>query len=201
MSAMMVSATILFNLPPLYNNYKIGAFIGSREPNSTFQFTVYYIYPFFNPVEHFKLATIFNVYVSFVCSCLICMIDLLMSLMVFQIVGHIKILRHNLSNFPRPRNDVVIDDLVTSTDASIMALETYDVEENQMVHKQLSECIDHHRLILAFTNDLSSLFGPIIFVNHTFHLAGCCFLLFLCTRVRITTYTSTYNLYCLQFIV
>lgn len=183
---MSIAGPISFNSFFLYNNYKIGAFIGDREPNSTLEFSVYYIYPFFNPIDHFKLVTIWNLYLSYLFSMTLSMLDLMLCLMVFQIYGHIRILRHNLTNFPRPKNSVVIDDLATSNDDSVVTSEMYDAEENEMVHKFLSDCIDHHRLIVDFTDELSSVFGLMLGVNYASHLASCCLLLVMITRVRPT---------------
>lgn len=184
---MCITGTIIFNLFPLYNNYKTGVLTGNREPNSTLEYSVYFIYPFFNPLEHFEITTIYNFLTSYVFAVALCMLDLLLCLMVFQIYGHIQILRHNLTNFPRPKTSVVIDDLATSNDDSVATSEMYNAEENEMVYKLLSECIDHHRLIVDFTDDVSSVFGLMLGVNYASHLASCCLLLIMITRVRTTS--------------
>lgn len=186
---MSVGGAIFFNLVPLYNNYKIGALTGNRKPNATLEFAVHYIYPFFNPFEHLGIATILNFWLSYVFSVSLCMLDFMLCLMVFQIYGHIQILRHNFTNFPRPKTSVVIDNLASSKDDSVVTVtsEKYDVEENEMVHKLLSNCIDHHRLILNFTDNLSSVFGFMLGVNYASHLGTCCLLLIMITSVRTTT--------------
>ena len=72
------------------------------------------------------------------------MLDLFLSLMVFNLWGHLKILLHDLETFPLPANEVVIP--MEDRYASVAA-EMYSEEELKLISQKLKQCIDYHRLI------------------------------------------------------
>lgn len=137
------SAPILFNGTPLYENYKLGAFNRNRPSNLTLDSAIFFSFPGFTQEEHFYTATIANIYFSWNCSVLVSGLNLLLFVMVVQIVGHIKILMNNLEELKRPKISI-------TNDAGIeVELQRYDKEENEEVHAQLTEIINHHRSIVG----------------------------------------------------
>lgn len=181
MVAVMIIGVTLFNLCPLYHNYKIGAFSGNRVPNSTLDFAVYFTFPGMDPTHWFLSITIFNLLGTHVCTILFVGIDLLLYMMVFQIIGHIQILRNNLHSLPKPKKIVIIERRYNQQEPKAL-YEIYDAEENRYIHMKLIECIDHHRMIVSFTDQFSDFFGLMLAMNYMFHLFSCCLLLLECSK-------------------
>lgn len=71
------------------------------------------------------------------------MLDLLLSLMIFHLWGHFKILIHDLESFPLPAKT----ETMTFEGNNVLTAEMYSDEEQEQVSKKLKECIDYHRLI------------------------------------------------------
>ena len=71
------------------------------------------------------------------------MLDLLLSLMVFNVWGHLNILLHDLETFPLPANK----DIVSTDDGKAVSAEMYSEEELKLISQKLKQCIDYHRLI------------------------------------------------------
>nr|WPO56450.1 odorant receptor [Leucinodes orbonalis] len=182
MEGITVVAMIMFNLSPTINNARKTIFAENRDANYTLELSLYYSFPGFNPHEHFKLVTVYNVYLSYNCGILICGIDLLLFLMIFQIIGHVNVLRLNLSNFESPNSKITLKVRGTSSDAEPCTVEIYDQEENRIAHTKLADCIEHHKIIIEFTDEISQLFGPMLAFNYLFHLVGCCLLLLECSE-------------------
>ncbi|GBP51342.1 hypothetical protein EVAR_34128_1 [Eumeta japonica] len=178
--AMNYVATLVYNAPASYDNYQVGAFTHNRVENSTLEFTVYYSFPKINQEEMFIPFTLINFYLSCAVGSFHCLLDLYLSLAVFQIIGHLYILKHSLSGIPRPKNKTFIE----VYDMPI-AVEMFDVEENRQVYKYISECISHHCTIIRFTDEVSVLFGPTIACSYLFHLGCCLSLLQVLSGVRI----------------
>lgn len=178
----MLMATILFNISPIYPNYKNGAYSGNLKENTTFEFTVYFIYPGLNQNDWFRTCTLINMILSYQCAVLVCAIDLLLVLMVFQIIGHVFILRNNLKEFPRPKKQNMVKVLNDESKFELVVSEMFDEEENIIVHQRLVECIEHHKFIVSFTNNLSDFFGPMLAASYWSHLMNCCLLLLMCTK-------------------
>lgn len=139
---MMIGAAVLFNFTPLYEDYKMGAFRKPRPGNLTLDFSIFFAYPGFRQDDYFYVTTTMNAYFSYNCSVLVCTIDLLLSLMVFQIIGHIYVLKVDLENMERPnlRNVRIFGMKVE--------LENFNDAENKVVEYKLKEIIDHHRRIV-----------------------------------------------------
>lgn len=130
----MMIGLILFSGTPLYNNIITGAFNNPRPENITLEHTVYYALPidYVNSLRNFWILFFCNLYITFVCSSCFCIFDLFLSLMVFHLWGHYKILIYNLQNFPVPRNGAI----------------SFSEEENKEVISRLQENIIHHNLII-----------------------------------------------------
>ncbi|CAG9097102.1 unnamed protein product [Plutella xylostella] len=162
--ALMVLGMTLFNALPVYKSIQAGAFKTMNLQNKTLEFAVYYTLPIYHCADHFYISTTMNVYFSYVTSCSVCVLDLLLSLIVFQIIGHIQILLYNIENI------------------SVAKGLKYNKEENMAVGKKLIEVIDHHRDIVRFAASISSFFGPMLAINYMFHLVSGCILLLECAR-------------------
>lgn len=141
---------ILFDLTPLYADYKMGAFTNPRPQNLSLDFALFYALPGYKQEEHFYFATALNVFLTYNCSLTIIGVDLLLYLMVFQIIGHMKTLMIDLETLQRPK--VVVDvtkDFIQGHESENNALvELYDEQENEVVRKKLIDIVDHHRLIV-----------------------------------------------------
>ncbi|GBP37582.1 hypothetical protein EVAR_34618_1 [Eumeta japonica] len=136
-------AWIVYNIPPIYHNYQIGAFTNNRIENSTLEFSAYYNIPKFDIENVWIPITLINFYLTYAVASLHCILDLYLSLAVFQIVGHLYILKHNLTSMLRPKNKNFIE----VYDMPV-AVEMFDDEENEQVYKDISECISHHCMII-----------------------------------------------------
>nr|AGS41447.1 olfactory receptor 8 [Agrotis segetum] len=169
----------LFNLIPMYNNYAAGRYKSGGTQNSTFEHSHYLPYPFDTSTEMkgYLIACIFHWWISYATSTWFIVFDLFMSLMVFHLWGHCKILLNLLSDFPRPSfNFIVLDGLE-------MKVEKYSKEELSKVSEKLIECITYHQEIIKFTNTISDVFGPMLFVYYVFHQASGCLLLLECSQM------------------
>lgn len=142
---------VLYNITPMYNDYKLDAFKRHRPKNVTLDHGIFFSYPYFVQDEHFYISTAINVYSAIVCGITICILDMLLCLMVFQIIGHIKTLMLDFETMTRPKG--VAANLFTEADMSgLNALEIYDKEENVEVGLKLIEMVHHHRLIVRYKN-------------------------------------------------
>lgn len=131
----------LFNFMPCYNNYAKGMFGEDRVPNSTFEHSVYYYSPIedvYTTIKGYWIMFTFNIYMSYNVSCGLCAFDLFLSLIVFQIWGQLKLLKHNLQVFPLPK--------MQEGDNKTPLF--YSTEENIHIHRLLSDNISHHKYIL-----------------------------------------------------
>nr|CBH19583.1 olfactory receptor 1 [Antheraea pernyi] len=166
----MVGGIILFSATPLYNNIMSGAFNNPRPENATFQHAVYYALPFdyTTSLRGFLVLYTCNLYITSVCSCCICIFDLLLSLMVFHLWGHYKILINSLENFPIPSNGAI----------------SFSEEESKGIHLKLQETIRHHNLIIDFTSKMSSTFGWVLLLYYAFHQVSGCLLLLQCSKLE-----------------
>ncbi|CAG9137424.1 hypothetical protein JYU34_000100 [Plutella xylostella] len=178
---LMVCGMTLFNMSPLYNDYRMGAFSRHRPPNITMDFAVFYEFPGATQDEHFYAATFLNLWLSWNCSVSVCSIDLLLSLMVFQIIGHIRILMYDFENLERPKSS---ESVKTEGEESLVpvTVELFDRQENMRVHRKLIDMVIRHRLIVEFADDISSFFGPLLALTYSFHLVSLCILLLECSQ-------------------
>lgn len=147
--AMVVLGMTLFNLLPVYKSYRAGAFTAWDLTNKTLEYSIYYTLPGFNCLDHFYIATTLNLYLSYITSCSICTLDLLLILIVFQIIGHIQILKYNIENIPTPSRSVSIfvTEISPSSNSNV-TVQLYNKEENYVIKQKLIGFISHHRFII-----------------------------------------------------
>nr|QEE82726.1 odorant receptor 7 [Conogethes pinicolalis] len=186
-------AAICFNIPPIYNSYTRGAFKKNRSENITLQFSVYFELPGFKQEKHFIVAIILNFWLCYVCGFIICIMDLLLCLMVFQIIGHIQVLRHSLRNFPKPQIQTNLQEVSTGEKNEprilIEVMQPFSSEENKCIENKIKECVDRHLFIVSFAEDMSQFFGPLLAVNYFYHLFGLSLLLVECMQGEEGAYT------------
>ncbi|XP_026737593.1 odorant receptor 13a-like [Trichoplusia ni] len=191
LTGMLWLTVMLFNLIPMYNNYSAGNFktLGPLV-NTTYEHAVYCLYPF-------DFETTFNGYIggllsgwygSILCGSSVCMFDLFLCLMIFNLYGHFKILIHNLDNFPRPAT-AVSNEAGQNDNAIIAGAEMYSDSELEIVTVKLKECIQYHMVIVDFTDRMSDAFGMALFVYYMFHQVSGCLLLLECSDVSAAALT------------
>lgn len=145
---------VLFNITPLYKNYSVGLFSDNPPANVSFEHSVYYELPFdcFTNKRGYFIIFSYNWIASYCCSASFCTFDLFLSLQVFHLWGHLKILEHNFESFPRPNAIIAqsTEDKKSSPSATnaIDTAELYTPREMVQVLKLLVEYIEHHKLIL-----------------------------------------------------
>ncbi|CAG9783785.1 unnamed protein product [Diatraea saccharalis] len=146
MTLLMVSGVFFYNALPWYHNYKVGALSNNLAENETIDFSVLYYYPGFKPEDHYWLVSIWNIYLSFICAVNICMVDVFLALMVFQMIGHTKVLINSLENFgiPKSQREVMMGGKMK------INVGLFDEEENKIMCNKMIECINHHRLIIKY---------------------------------------------------
>nr|ALM26192.1 odorant receptor 1 [Athetis dissimilis] len=179
----MMAGLSLFNLIPMYNNYAAGRYSRGGLQNATFEHSLYFAYPFDfrTNVNGYIVTCIIHWIISYLCSTWFCIFDLILSLMVFNLWGHFKVLVDMLDNFPRPSSNSNL--ILSNSSGSVLQAEKYSKEELKQVFERLKECILYHREILHFTNTMSDVFGPMLFVYYMFHQASGCLLLLECSQM------------------
>ncbi|XP_063391402.1 uncharacterized protein LOC134677047 [Cydia fagiglandana] len=143
----MICGLTLFIFMPWYNNYNNGMFGPDRPANRTFEQAVYYhcfTEDVYTTIKGYWLLFLFNLPTSYNTIIGVVVFDLLLCLIVFQIWGHLKILKHNLSS-------------ITPKDGM------YSTEENMRVREILKEIIEHHKLIIKFVDKCSDAFSEELF--------------------------------------
>lgn len=128
--ALMLLGMTSFNVLPIYKSIQAGAFTTRDIDRDNVEFAVYFAIPGIDCYDYFYILTALNVYFSYITACSICVLDLLLSLIVFQIIGHIQILNYNILNIPMPEGL------------------KYNKEENSVIGKHLISIIDQHRYIV-----------------------------------------------------
>ncbi|KAL4710768.1 hypothetical protein ACJJTC_004413 [Scirpophaga incertulas] len=171
------SGMIFFNITPMYKNYKNGVFSNNITENYTLEFSVNYVLPGFDPKDHFIFTTIVNCWMSYGCSMFICFTDLCLYMMVFQVIGHMKVLKYNLEHLlpPKHNHSFIIQDYTIEIDM-------YDAQENQLVHEIICDCVRHHLLIVNFTDEISNFFGPMLALTYLYEFATCSLMLLECMQ-------------------
>ncbi|NP_001106227.1 olfactory receptor 7 [Bombyx mori] len=165
---------VTFNLNPVFNNIGSGAYKNPRPDNVTLQQCVYYALPFdyTGDFKWYMLVAIFNVQKTFFCTSLFILFDLLLSMMIIHLWGHIRIFIHNLNHIPAPRNSL-----------------EYTREERQEVDNTLKKCIQHHTLIIGFVRIMSETYGLAVLIYYAFQQVVGCLLLLQCSRLDLKTIT------------
>nr|AGK43824.1 odorant receptor 1 [Plutella xylostella] len=177
LTGMMVGGIVLFNATPLANNIFSGAFKKDKPPDLEFEHAVYYGLPFDSETKYSGYIPVFlyNWFISYFCSSCFCIYDLILSLLIFHLWGHLKILNYNMRTFPRP--GCVAPHI---KDTSRLR---YDDEEMVIVGRMLREQIDYHRFISDFSDHMSATFGPMLAIYYSFHQVSGCLLLLECSQL------------------
>lgn len=144
----MYIGCVLFNVPPLLNNILYGAFHnnGYSPTNGTipaYEFSMNLYYPFTITNVEYVLIAIFNILITSDGAYIFCTFDILMSIIIFHVWGHLKILKYHLENFPKPAMEV--SGIGNHNTKPLM----YSKEELQNVFEILKENIEHHKLIMV----------------------------------------------------
>ncbi|XP_053624486.1 uncharacterized protein LOC128683189 [Plodia interpunctella] len=180
MIAVMVWGIILYNIIPLSNTIAAGGFQWPPPDNVTYDVSIFLTLPF--DYQHsligYIVVFIFDWYECYLASSFFCIVDLYLALMMFHLWGHLKILVHNLEHFPRPAPR---PDNMTQ---SIELCERFTDEEMQIVRQKLKEIVDHHNLILNYTDEVSETFGLSIALSYAFHQVSGCVLLLECSQME-----------------
>lgn len=145
--AMILIIPFAYNVAPIYNSYRAGAFKRRNLDGIDVELSIYYHFPGFNCFDHFYFLTVLNYYLTLSGSIAIFSIDCFLSLIILQIIGHIRILTYNMENLPRPKRDIVVD---VPGEISNVTVGWYDDEENKNVHNIIVEMITstHHKYII-----------------------------------------------------
>nr|WPO56466.1 odorant receptor [Leucinodes orbonalis] len=175
----MWSGNVMFHVPPLYKNYKSGMLFNPSDENGTFEHALYWTLPF-DYTTNYKgiiFVALFNMYICYICSTLVGVLDVLLCIMVFHLWGHLKIFIHNLEEFPKPKH--MINSLVG---------EWYTEEENRNVKTKLKSIIAYHNILIKFVARMSKVFGGILFVYYGFHQVCGCLLLLECSQLEMSAF-------------
>lgn len=130
-------APFMFNIVPIYSNYKKGMFSSEKPENGTFEHSVAYALPFEHNNEFwYTIICLYNFFVSFNLSNVFCCHDLLICLIVFHIWGHLDIFENNLNTFPKP-----------SPESNGVVPLRYSYEENKLVAQRLKETVQYYIMI------------------------------------------------------
>ncbi|XP_061726623.1 uncharacterized protein LOC133532115 [Cydia pomonella] len=160
----MAHGMALFVLMPCYSNLRKGMFGKNRPENSTFENSAYYYLPdaCYTTLRGYWILLAFNAFSSYIITIGLFEFDLMISMMVFQIWGHLKILKNSLLTMPLP---------VNSKDG------LYSPEENIKIKALLKEIIEHHTLIIKFVDGCSNTFSEYLFTFYLFMQFITCILL------------------------
>nr|AGY14585.2 putative odorant receptor [Sesamia inferens] len=180
--ALMCLGILLFNATPMYNSYSDGMYSSERPENSTFDLSVYFSLPFDYTTNYKGYSAVFciNWYLSCTCSSYFCIVDLIISLMVFHLWGHMRILRYNLESFPKPASL-----LVESGNDNVDGFDNkYTQQEMKEVHNLLRDNIHYHSVIINFQARMSDTFGEVLLLYLLFHQVSECLLMLECSQMN-----------------
>nr|AFC91713.2 odorant receptor 3 [Cydia pomonella] len=161
---------LLFNVTPTYKNFRAGMYGSNKPVNATYETAVYISLPF-DYVTDIK-GHIFVGFMGWSSTCIgstsFCLWHLLLSLIVFHLWGNLKILEHNLDNFPKPANHQM----------KSIGIAWYTEEESKMISTLIVELVNHHRNIMDFISKTSSAYSFFLLLNFSFYqIVGCIILL------------------------
>ncbi|CAG9122757.1 unnamed protein product [Plutella xylostella] len=183
--AIIFFIVLTFNGIPIFNSYKAGAFRGRNLSGMKLELAIYFRYPGFECLDYFYLLSFLNIYFTYIGAVAMFAIDAIVSAIIFQIIGHILILKHDIENLPEPKRETVVVFPHTGYEGHLgerVRLRLYDDEENKYIHNVLVGIIKHHKYILGYVNEVSGFFGPTVGLNYMFHLVAGCVLLLECIR-------------------
>lgn len=137
LGVMMILGILLFTCTPLYKNIASGAFYNYKTSNVTFEHSVYYWLPFDyeHDIRGYIVLFTFNWYITIICSSCFVTFDMVMSLIIFHVWGHLRILIKTMENFRKPKNEAE-------------KLGCFSKEELRYVSSELKDFVEHHNLVI-----------------------------------------------------
>nr|CAG38114.1 putative chemosensory receptor 13 [Heliothis virescens] len=180
-----LNGLFLFNMIPFYNCYSRGMFRDVIPANATYDHAVFYSVPFdyTTKFKGYLAMTSFNVFISYTCTSYFCVVDLTISLVIFHLWGHMRLLTYHLANFKKPASVLESND----NNKDEIKDHSYTEEELKEVFSKLREYIQHHNLILEFSSEMSNAFGPALLAYMVFHQVSGCILLLECSQLDTKT--------------
>nr|ACJ12927.2 odorant receptor 1 [Epiphyas postvittana] len=167
---------VMYNIAPLYSNFKSGMLSSEKPINGAYEHSVYYVLPFdHNNEVWYPVVGLYNFYVSYNLGAMFSCHDLLISVYVFHIWGHLNICEHNLNNFPRPS--------ITRNSKTVPL--RYSAEENKKVAAGLKEIIIHYIMIKKFVEKTSNTYSVTLCFYYGFHMVAECILLLQCSTLEV----------------
>nr|WCC57472.1 odorant receptor 15 [Papilio machaon] len=164
----MYSGITLFNITPLHNNIRAGLLKEKVSPNETIdiELSIYYDLPFDSQenLTAYFIVFLFNFFVSFINTFVMCINELFISLIAIHLWGHFKILEHNLINFPRPKVNNRIN------------ISNHE-EESTFTTSLLIKYMKQHLVATEFLSKTVNVFGPTMCLYYLFQQISECILL------------------------
>lgn len=139
----MTVGAVLFNLVPVFNNYRNGLYGSNKPVNLTLEHTVHFDLPFdYTSSVNWGYMIVFvaNFFFALDCTSTFVNFDLLLFIIVFHLWGHLKILSNKLSTFPKP-------EMQGYNSGTTESLPLFSDAENEKITKLFIENIQHHRMI------------------------------------------------------
>nr|QLI62063.1 odorant receptor 20 [Streltzoviella insularis] len=178
---LMYVGIMFFNFTPVYKNIITDAY--NNPINATLQHSSYFELPFDykHSLTGYVPLFFFNLYITFICASFFCMFDLLLTVIVLNVYGHLKILVYHLEHFMRPSTNS------TSHKHKNKMFDTMQFSEEEMktVTIKLKEVISHQRLITDFIDKMSDIFGPMVCLNLMYQQVSACILLLECSQMDL----------------
>lgn len=148
--AQLLFGVLLYNLAPLYNSYNKGMFNKEMPEGKEFEHSINYSLPFID--QYTTLAGyifIASANYLFCYDAAVCFVafDLIISVIVFHIWGHLKILDNNLRSIPIP---LEMRNQKSGQNGDELS---YTDEENKKISAILKNIVDHHRLIVRLVHN------------------------------------------------
>ncbi|XP_063383377.1 uncharacterized protein LOC134669639 [Cydia fagiglandana] len=164
----------LFNITPAYKNFKAGMYSSNKPVNATYETAVYLALPFdcFTDIKGHMFLSLMSLVSTSIGSTSFCLWHLLLSLIVFHIWGNLKILKHNLDNFPKPASQM-----------TSIGIPWYTDEESKNISTLIVELVNHHRNIMDFMAKTSSAYSFFLLLNFAFYQIVGCIILLQCSKL------------------
>ncbi|XP_061719820.1 odorant receptor 10a-like isoform X2 [Cydia pomonella] len=167
---------LLFNVTPTYKNFRAGMYGSNKPVNATYETAVYIYLPFdyVTDIKGHIFVSFMGWFLTCICSTSFCLWHLLLSLMVFHLWGNLKILEHNIYNFPKPANHQM----------KRIGISWYTEEESKKISTLIVELVNHHRNIMDFISKTSSAYSFFLLLNFSFYQIVGCIILLKCSTLN-----------------
>nr|AOG12903.1 odorant receptor [Eogystia hippophaecolus] len=184
---LMYIGIVLFNGTPIYKNILSNAYSSNKPENVTFQHSTYFELPidYKHSLTGYVPLFCFNWYITFICASFFCMFDLLLTVIVLNVYGHLKILVYHLEHFMTPSTNST-----SHKQKNVFDIMQFSEEEMKTVTIKLKEVISHQRLITDFIQKMSDIFGPMVCLNLMYQQVSACILLLECSQMDLLALLS-----------